>query len=396
MIVLFKTLKSFTRSESNAAIVLFIAAVIAMIISNSSLRLFYDQLFNTPLTIGFEHWHLSKPLLLWINEGLMSLFFLSVGLEIKREIIEGELNSVSKFLLPALAAAGGMLVPMSIYMIFNGHDAIARQGFAIPSATDIAFSLGILGLLKSRLPVSLKIFLMAIAIFDDIGAIAIIAIFYTADISYEALGLAAIFIGVLWTLNRCRITHLWPYLLTGLALWLCVLKSGVHATMAGVILAFAIPLRMEKQSKPSLACSLENKIHPWVAFLILPVFAFANSGLSLSGLHWDALYNPITLGIAAGLFLGKQIGITVVTWISIKLGIARLPEGAHGWEIYGLSLIAGVGFTMSLFIGTLAFPEAAGNHLIWVRLGVLIGSVLSGTLGYSILRFRAHPTYHSK
>ena len=365
---------------------LFIAAVVAIVISNSPWQHYYDMLFSLPLSVHLGVIKLSKPLLLWINDGLMTIFFLLVGLEIKREMIEGELNRLVKAALPAIAAVGGMVVPALIYFYFNRGGTVALRGWAIPTATDIAFSLGILALLGSRLPVSLKIFLTALAIFDDIGAIIIIAVFYTTGISLPMLVAAGFFVVVLFVLNRFRVMSIVPYVLVGIALWICVLKSGVHATLAGIVLAFAIPIRNPKEKDDSPVRRLEHKLHPWVAFGVLPLFAFANAGISFSGLAWEDLLSPVTIGIAAGLFVGKQIGIFFISWVGIKCRIARMPHGANWRGIYGIGLVAGVGFTMSLFIGTLAFGDLGGHYPEMVRLGVIVGSFLSGLLGYVVLR----------
>jgi len=323
-------------------------------------------------------------LLLWINDGLMAIFFFLVGLEIKREIIEGRLSSIQKAALPIIAAIGGMIVPALIYAIFNLEDPTALKGWAIPAATDIAFALGILALLGSRVPIALKVFLLALAIIDDLGAIIIIALFYTSELSVEVLAIAAIGMGVLGYLNYRGVTRLAPYLVTGLVIWVCVLKSGVHATLAGVIIALFIPLRLRDTQDQSPLKVVEHGLAPWVAFGIMPIFAFANAGVSLSGLSFDDLFAGIPLGIALGLFLGKQIGIMGFVWGGVRLGIAKLPDGASWSQIYGISMLAGIGFTMSLFIGTLAFSDP--EHAAAVRIGVLAGSIASAILGFLLLR----------
>lgn len=379
-------IREFIQLESSGGIVLFAMALLALIIDNSPLHTWYHHLFNTLVMVQFGEFKLAKPFFLWINDGFMAIFFLLVGLEIKREMIEGELNSFSKAILPGIAAVGGMALPALIYVFFNSGDPTAIRGWAIPTATDIAFSLGILALLGSRIPVSLKIFLTALAIFDDIGAIIVIAIFYTAHITVSLLFVALGLIWVLVILNRFKVTHMAPYFIVGVLLWICVLKSGVHATLAGIVLAFAIPLRDPKHPEQSPLRDLEHKLHPWVAFGILPLFAFANAGVSFMGMSMNDFLHPVPLGIALGLFLGKQLGIWGATFAGIKLGLARMPRGASGFSIYGVALIAGVGFTMSLFIGTLAFNQVGGHYPAMVRMGVIVGSLLSGLLGFIVLR----------
>lgn len=379
-------IRDFIRLESSAGIVLFFAAVLAMIVDNTQLSRYYILFFHAPIQLSFVHIVLEKPLLLWINEGFMSLFFLLVGLEIKREILEGELNSIKKASLPAVAAIGGMLFPAAIYLIMNWHDPVVLKGWAIPIATDTAFSLGILSLLGNRVPVSLKIFLTALAIFDDIGAIIIMAIFYSSHISIILLFLSLLLISILGLFNFLGLQRIGPYFLVGFILWVCVLKSGVHATLAGIILAFMIPLKNENNAAKSLLRDLEKKLHPWVAFAVLPLFAFANAGVSLSGTTWHHWVSPMPLGIALGLFFGKQIGIWVSTFLAAKAGLSRLPENVTLAGLYGMSLIAGVGFTMSLFIGTLAFHSAEPFATL-IRMGVVLGSLFSGFLGYWVLRF---------
>ena len=382
-----RTLRQFFKLESSGGIVLFISAVLALILNNTPWHIYYEAFFNLPLSIQLGPLQLSKPLLLWINDGLMTVFFLLIGLEIKREIFEGGFNSFAKASLPAMAGLGGMIAPALIYIAFNWRDITSLRGWAIPAATDIAFSLGILSLLGNRLPIGLKIFLTALAIFDDIGAIIIITVFYTHYISLILLLSASLLLGLLFLLNRLRVTTITTYILIGVALWICVLKSGVHATLAGIVLAFAIPIRDRKNPQVSPLRNLEHKLHFWVAFGVLPVFAFANAGVSFVGIGLENLFNPVTIGIAFGLFLGKQIGIWSVCWLSIKAGWAHMPYGGNWRSLYGISLVAGVGFTMSLFIGTLAFGAIGQHYPAMVRLGVIIGSFLSGILGYLILHF---------
>jgi NhaA family Na+:H+ antiporter len=327
---------------------------------------------------------LDKPLLLWINDGLMAVFFFLVGLEIKRELLEGRLSTWQQASLPAAAALGGMALPALVYVAVTFGDSVAMRGWAIPAATDIAFALGVLALLGSRVPVALKVFLLALAILDDLGAIIVIALFYTSELSLESLAVAGVGGAALLILNRSGVTRIAPYLLVGLVIWVCVLKSGVHATLAGVVVALAIPLRSADPSVQSPLRQLEHSLHPWVAFGIMPLFAFGNAGVNLTGLSIDALLSPVPLGIALGLFFGKQMGVLGFAWLGSRAGICRLPEGVTWLQVYGVALLAGVGFTMSLFIGTLAFSDP--EHAAAVRLGVLSGSLVSGLLGYLVLR----------
>lgn len=374
-----KAFRKFAKLEASAGIVLFICAFFAVILDNSPWHDAYISFFYSPLHLRFAHFEMAQPLLLWINDGLMVLFFLLIALEIKREMLEGELNSMSKAMLPAIAALGGMVVPALIYLGFNYSDWNALAGWAIPTATDIAFSLAILSLLGKKLPSGLKIFLMALAIFDDIGAIIIIAVFYTNHISHLMLLVAGFLTGLLFLLNRLGVTRYWPYLLLGIILWFCVLKSGVHATLAGIVLAFALPFPNAKK--------LINYLHPWVAFGVLPLFAFANAGFSFQELSLAEILAPLPLGIALGLFFGKQVGISGATFLAVRSRWAELPHGVSKLGVYGVSLVAGVGFTMSLFIGSLAFGYQEGSHFNQVRLGVLAGSLISGLTGFLLLRY---------
>jgi NhaA family Na+:H+ antiporter len=326
---------------------------------------------------------IDKPLLLWINDGLMAIFFFLVGLEIKRELLRGELSTFGQALLPALAALGGMAVPAVVYVGVNAGDPAALAGWAIPTATDIAFSVGVLALLGSRIPVSLKIFLLALAIIDDLGAIVIIALFYTEHLSWTMLAPAAVGVAVLWALNARGVVRPAPYVLTGIFIWLCVLKSGVHATLAGVVVALAVPLKSDAPEQAALLEQLEENLHPWVAFGVLPLFAFANAGVALHGLSAANLLASVPIGIALGLFIGKPLGIVAVSWLAVKSGLASRPEGANWAQLLGVGLLGGIGFTMSLFIGTLAFPDPA--HAAQVRLGVLAGSLMSAVAGYFVL-----------
>jgi NhaA family Na+:H+ antiporter len=378
-------LRDFLKLETASGIILVGAAIVAMIIANSPLNTLYAALIDLPVEIRVGTFEIAKPLLLWINDGLMAIFFLLVGLELKREIIEGELADPSQVSLPAFGAVGGMVVPALIYIWINWGDEVALQGWAIPAATDIAFALAILALLGNKVPLSLRIFLVSIAIFDDLGAILMIALFYTSDLSLTALLTAAACLPALFVLNRRGVMERTPYLLIGLIMWAAVLKSGVHATIAGVVLAFFIPIR-DADQQPSPLHDLEHDIHTAVAFGILPLFAFANAGISLEGVTWDYLLHPVPLGILAGLFVGKQVGVFIFCWLGIQLGLARFPEGLSWRHLYGVSLLCGVGFTMSFFIGSLAFESTGVNLLFDDRLGIIAGSLLSGFCGYLVLR----------
>ena len=380
-------LEAFIKQDSASGILLIIAAVLALLLANSPLDWLYAALLDTPMEVKIGALHLAKPLLLWINDGLMAIFFLLIGLEVKREVLEGELSRADQILLPGLGAIGGMLVPAAIYVWFNYDNPLAIDGWAIPAATDIAFALGILALLGDRVPLSLRVFLMALAIFDDLGAIIIIALFYTADLSMTSLMLAGAAVLTLVLMNLLRVTRTAAYVLVGVVLWIAVLKSGVHATLAGVILGLMIPLRDSHKPERSPLRDLEHSLHPWVAFLIVPVFAFANAGVVLSGVTLSTLAEPVPIGVIGGLFVGKQLGIMLFCGAAILLGWAKLPNGASWWGFYGVSILCGIGFTMSLFIASLAFEHTGTNGQIAAdRLGILIGSGLSAVVGFGILR----------
>jgi NhaA family Na+:H+ antiporter len=383
----FSRIQEFIKLETSGGVVLMIAAIFAMIIANTPLSANYDLILGTYIKVGIGNFEIAKPAILWINDGLMAIFFFLVGLEIKREVLAGELSSFDKAILPIMAAIGGMAVPGIIFAIINWGTPENLNGWAIPTATDIAFALGILALIGSRAPISLKIFLLAIAIIDDLGAIVIIAIFYTSELSLSALSFSVIGFAAAVALNRMGVQRTAPYLLVGIVMWVFVLKSGVHATLAGVLIAFTIPLKTKNEDE-ALLYKMEHGLYPWVAFLILPVFAFANAGVNFTGIGIDDLLQPLTLGIAVGLFLGKQIGVFLATWIGVKSGIARLPENVSWKHVYGVACLTGVGFTMSLFIGSLAFTTA--DVMNAVRLGVVLGSVLSGIIGYLLLKSAAH------
>jgi len=377
-------LKEFLQKESAGGLLIIAAAVLAMFAVNSPLKSLYDAWLSTPVGIQVGAFLLNKPLLLWINDGLMAVFFFLIGLEIKREFLEGELSDRSRVILPAIAAAGGMAVPALVYVAFNHGDPAALSGWAIPTATDIAFALGVLSLLGDRVPHSLKLFLLTLAVIDDLGAIVIIALFYSSDLSVTSLLVAAGALLALLVINRRGVARIAPYILIGLVLWVGVLKSGVHATLAGVVLAFFIPLR-DARTGGSPLTQLEHMLHPYVAFLILPLFAFANTGISFAGLSPQSLLHPVPLGIAAGLLIGKQVGVFGCTWLAIKLGIGKLPEGAGWMSLYGVAALCGIGFTMSLFIGSLAAEQIGTGMMVDNRLGILGGSVLSAIIGYLVL-----------
>jgi len=387
-----KPLQDFFRLESSSGLVLMVATVLALLAANSPLAPFYAMFLDLPLEIRIGTFGIGKPLLLWINDGLMAVFFFLVGMELKREVVEGHLSSLRRAVLPAFAAMGGMIAPAAFYVALNWGDSAAMKGWAIPTATDIAFALGVLTLLGKRVPAALKVFLLSVAIFDDLGAIIVIALFYTVELSALSLVIAAILIIGLACLNRLYVTRPAAYLLLGIPMWVAVLKSGVHATLAGVVLAMFIPLRIPEKSpepkKPeSLLQHLEHTLHPWVAFGVLPVFAFANAGIPITGLSINDMLHPVPLGIVTGLFLGKQAGVLVMCYLAIRLGIASLPEGVSWRQLHGTALLCGIGFTMSLFIASLAFEQGATAFLGLDRLGILIGSLVSGVSGYVVLRF---------
>ena len=382
---LISSIRRFIASESAGGVVLALAAAVALIVSNSSLAPLYRQFVELPgeVRIGGDWLVLSKPLLLWVNDLWMAVFFFLVGLEIKREVLAGELASVKQASLPAVAAVGGMLVPALIYVALNHTDPVALRGWAIPTATDIAFALGILMLLGSRVPASLKIFLTAVAIIDDLGAIIVIALFYTAQLSLPMLLAAGGGIVLLFLLNRARVMHIGPYVLIGLVVWVCVLKSGIHATLAGVATAMAIPLRDKEGGSPLETA--EHALHPWVAFAVLPMFAFANAGVSLEGVSLGTLAQGIPLGIALGLVLGKAVGVFGASWLLMRITGASLPAGASMQQFFGVCVLCGIGFTMSLFIGGLAFDGQGAAYETQVKLGVLGGSLIAGLIGSAML-----------
>lgn len=384
-------IQEFLALESAGGIVLVIAAVLAMLIANSPASGLYEHFLALPLRVSIGEFEIAKPSLLWINDGLMAIFFFLVGLEIKRETLQGELSDPRQIVLPLAAAVGGMAFPALLYTGINWGEPIAMRGWAIPTATDIAFALGVLSLLGNRIPNSLKLFLLTLAIIDDLGAIVVIALFYSGTPSFSALAMAGIAYAALLALNLGGVRRISPYLLLGAVLWVAVLKSGVHATIAGVLLAFTVPLRGKYDGQAPLV-RLEHDLHSPVAFAILPLFAFANAGITFAGMRLDMLWHPVPLGIALGLFLGKQIGVFGVSWLFVRLRWARLPEGVNWASLYGVSLLCGIGFTMSLFVSSLAFHESPQGGAVPLpvdeRIGVILGSVLSALLGYTVLRMQ--------
>ena len=379
-------ISEFLRLESASGILLFAAAVLALLAVNSPLRFLYDYLLAIPIEIRIGELFIGKPLLLWINDGLMAVFFLLIGLEVKREILQGELSEPRNIILPVLAAAGGMAAPALIYALFNWGDGVALKGWAIPTATDIAFALGVLALFGKVVPAGLKLFLLTLAILDDLGAIVIIALFYSGGLAPASVGAAIVLAACLGFMNYRKIDTVTPYLFIGALLWIAVLKSGVHATLAGTVVAMFIPLRGDGTDEEGPLIRLEEDLHPAVAFGILPVFAFANAGVSLHGITLDKYLEGVPIGIALGLLLGKQLGIMLMAWLGVRLRLASLPDGVNWLQLYGMSLLCGIGFTMSLFVGSLAFEQGGPDYATDVRVGVLMGSLVSGVAGYLVLR----------
>lgn len=361
-------------------------AVIAIVLANSPLQSYYALLIDTPVEIRIGALEIAKPLLLWINDGLMAIFFFLVGLELKREFIEGELSDKKKIILPGIGALGGMVVPALIYVYLNIDDDIALKGWAIPTATDIAFALGVLSLLGSRVPASIKIFLTSLAIFDDIGAIIIIAIFYTAKISILSLTIAFFCIVILFWINKRNPASTSIYIMVGVVMWVAMLKSGVHATLVGIILAMFIPMQSKTTKGYSPLKRMEQDLHSLVAFFVLPAFAFANAGINFSEIGSEQIFHGVTLGTALGLVFGKQFGVFVFCWLAVKFKLTQLPNDISWATLYGTAALCGIGFTMSLFIGSLAFEETDVNLLFDERLGIIFGSILSGVIGYLVLK----------
>ena len=380
------SIEKFLKLESASGILLMAATALALVAANTPLVGLYNAFLDTPVEVRVGAIQVAKPALLWINDGLMAVFFFLVGLELKREFLEGELSSVRQVALPAIGALGGMIVPVGVFIALNHADPLSMRGWAIPAATDIAFALGVMALLGSRVPASLKVFLTSLAIFDDVGAILIIALFYTEELTLAALLFAGVMIIALFLLNFLGVVRRTPYIIIGLALWFAVLKSGIHATIAGVIMAFFIPLSDADGSGTSPLRELEQDLHSTVSYGILPLFAFANAGISLAGVSLQSLLYPLPLGIAAGLFLGKQVGVFLFSFAAVKLGIARPLESVRWKTFYGVAVLAGIGFTMSLFISSLAFEPGSLGESVDERIGILAGSFLSAISGYYILR----------
>lgn len=386
-----RAIQEFLRLEAAGGILLVAAAVLALIVANSPLTTLYQNVLGTRVAVIIGALQLDKSLLHWINDGMMAVFFMLVGLEIKREMLEGELSSRDQILLPAVAAVGGLVVPALIYLAVAGDDPSARNGWAIPTATDIAFALGVLALLGSRVPLALKVFLVAIAIIDDIAAIVIIAVFYSEALSVQALALSLSVFVLMQVMNNRGVSRIAAYIIGGVFMWIFMIKSGVHATLAGVLTALCIPLKTQAGGDFSPLRHLEHTLHPWVAFGILPIFAFANAGVSFAGMTFGDLFGKVSYGIELGLLIGKPVGIFLTTWLVVKLGLAKLPAGSTWGQIFGVSLLCGIGFTMSLFIGGLAFEHGNFEFAAQVRVGVLIGSLVAAVVGYSVLRLATKP-----
>ncbi|WLS78326.1 Na+/H+ antiporter NhaA [Erwinia pyri] len=378
-------LKRLLKNEATGGVVLIIAAAVAMFLANNAgTQQVYHSILNVPVEFRFGSLDISKNLLLWINDALMAIFFLMIGLEVKHELVSGSLATRERAMFPLIAALGGMLAPGLIFAALNHSDPLASNGWAIPTATDIAFALGILALLGSRVPPALKMFLMALAVIDDLGAILIIAFFYTQDLSLTSLAVAGAATAVLILLNKLGVRSISLYMLVGVVLWVAVLKSGIHATVAGVIIGFCVPLKKENGHSPAM--HLAHGLAPWVSWLILPLFAFANAGVSLAGVSFDGLFSNVPLGIILGLFIGKPLGITLICWLAVRLRVAALPEGTRMQDIAAIGLLCGIGFTMSIFIASLAFDAAHEEMVTLAKLGILAGSIVSAVVGYSLLR----------
>lgn len=386
-----RNVQRFFQNDTAGGICLIIAALLAMLLANlTATGDAYQSFLTLPVELQIGSIEIKKNMLLWINDALMAIFFLLIGLEVKRELVMGSLANVRKASFPIIGALGGMTLPALLYLVFNFADPVTRVGWAIPTATDIAFSLGILALLGSRVPVALKVFLMALAIIDDLGAIVIIAVFYTSELSLLSLAVAASAIVLLAALNALNVRRTGIYILVGIVLWTAVLKSGVHATLAGVILGFFIPLEEKAGYSPSR--SLEHVLHPWVAFAILPLFAFANAGIVLSGVTFQGLTSLLPLGIIIGLLIGKPLGIGLFCWLALKLRLSSLPQGTRLSDILAIGVLCGIGFTMSIFITSLAFDSQHQEQITLAKLGILLGSLLSAVLGYGLLKRRfSHP-----
>jgi NhaA family Na+:H+ antiporter len=375
--------KLFIKTDASSGIILVFAAAVALLLANSPWQGSYNTFLEFPVSITLGTFSISKPLVLWVNDGLMALFFFVVGLEIKRELFYGELSRPDQVILPFLAAIAGIVFPALIYVAFNYNDAVAMNGWAIPSATDIAFALGIFILFGKHLPPSLKLFLLSVAIIDDIGAVIIIAIFYSQDLATNSLVIASVGLLLLFLFNRLELSNKTPFILISIIVWAAVLKSGVHATLAGFAVAWFIPIAREKSK--SMSYQLEHALHPWIAFFVLPLFAFANAGVGLMDASFDELFTPVSIGIIGGLFIGKQLGIFTACFIAVKFNLCRLPKDATWGQLYGVCLLCGVGFTMSLFIGSLAFEEQGLAYQTQVKVGVLVGSLVSAIAGAMLI-----------
>ena len=383
--VLRRVIRNFVRLESSSGILLLIAGLIALVLSNSSFAGIFDHILHLKLYFGTNLPLFYKSIQHWINDGLMVIFFFVVGLELKREFLEGELSMPSQAILPVIAAVGGMVVPAIFYLLFNFNNPETFQGWAIPSATDIAFSLGVLSLLGKKVPISLKIFLMALAIIDDLGAIIIIALFYSSNLEIFSLLVVLFILFFLYLCNRRNLQNIWIYILLGFFLWIFIQNAGIHATISGVLLAIFVPHKKTKQG--SLLTCAENKLHPWVAYLIMPLFALTNAGVYLGDVSLASLSNPVPLGIMTGLFFGKQIGVFFTTFLLIKMGYARLPSGSNWIQMYGIAMLAGIGFTMAMFINFLAFDTDI--YINQAKIAILIASFTSAVLGYILLNFKS-------
>ena len=382
---LIQQIQRFFKLESAGGILLLFSAVVAMLLANSPLNQTYNDFLNLPVSIQVGTFSIDKTLIHWINDGFMAVFFVLVGMEVKRELFEGSLSSYQQAIFPAIAAVGGMIIPALVYVFIAQHDPALADGWAIPMATDIAFAVGIVALLGKRVPLPLKVFLLALAIIDDLGAIVVIAIFYSHELSTPALITAAITISILVTMNRFKVSALCAYMVVGLILWASVLKSGVHATLAGVIIGFCIPMQGRQGEKP--LHQFEHILAPWCSYLILPLFAFSNAGVSLENVGFSSLSSPLTLGIMLGLIIGKPLGVFLFSYLSVKLRLAKLPEGIHFTQIFAIAVLCGIGFTMSMFLAGLAFGETGHDDFDTLsRLGILLGSCVSALLGYALLR----------
>ncbi|MCT8683571.1 Na+/H+ antiporter NhaA [Glaesserella parasuis] len=387
-------IRKFLQLESASGILLLAFAMLAMLFANTPLKDLYFDFLSMPVSIQIGLFSIHKPLLMWVNDGFMAVFFVLIGLEVKREMMVGAISSYQRAIFPAIGALGGMIVPALVFTLINSDSPEFQQGWAIPMATDIAFALGVLGLLGKRVPFALKIFLLALAIIDDLGAIVVIAIFFSHELSTTALISAVIAITALIIMNRMRVTAICAYMVVGLILWASVLKSGVHATLAGVIIGFCVPLKGKNGEEP--LAHFEHILAPWCSFVILPLFAFSNAGVSVAGMSLSTLFSPLTMGVALGLLVGKTLGVFSFSFLAVKLGIAQLSEGINFKQIFAVSILCGIGFTMSMFLAGLAFgeDEADGQFISLARLGILIGSGISAVLGYYLLKLCTMPNIH--